>query len=54
MRCKDCRKRINRRVYYFDNDGFCIDCFEDKCSEEFINYYDRLFTSVADVIYIVD
>jgi hypothetical protein len=52
MRCMECRRRINRRVYYYDNNRYCIDCFEDICTEETLNHYSNMFTSVTEIIYI--
>ena len=38
MRCVYCRRRLNRTVYYFDNISCCFDCFEDRLTEDFLNF----------------
>jgi len=37
MRCCECSKIIFQ-TYYFDNIGYCIDCFEDILTEDFLNF----------------
>ena len=38
MRCFYCRRRLNRRVYYIDLLSICFDCFEDRLTEDFLNF----------------
>jgi len=38
MRCFDCRRRLNRRAYYIDLFSCCFDCFEDRLTENFLNF----------------
>lgn len=38
MRCFYCRRKLKRRVYYFDIFSCCFDCFEDRLTEDFLNF----------------
>ena len=37
MRCYECYKIITR-AFYFDNIGYCANCFEELLTEDFLNY----------------
>lgn len=38
MRCFYCRRKLKRRVYYIDTISCCFDCFEDRLTEDFLNF----------------
>lgn len=38
MRCYECYINI-RRPYYYDNVSYCISCFEDLLTEDFLNFH---------------
>jgi hypothetical protein len=38
MRCFYCRRRLNRTAYYIDLFSYCFDCFEDRLTEDFLNF----------------
>jgi hypothetical protein len=54
MRCYFCRRRLNRMVYYIDSLASCFDCFEDKLTEDFLNFNPNPDpVSVTEIINIV-
>lgn len=54
MRCFYCRRRLNRTAYYIDLFSCCFDCFEDRLTEDFLNFNPNLDpVSVTEIINIV-
>ena len=52
MRCFYCRRKLKRRVYYIDTISYCFDCFEDRLTEDFLNFKPEPIsvTEINDII----
>lgn len=49
MRCHFCRRRLHKRVYYYDQFSCCFDCFEDKLTEDTVDFYCKDPVSVTEI-----